>query len=73
MELEPPIIPHTDIWETKVYPGSSLLVPHFRRTGNKCPIYHRDLLTHIRWFGGNDDRCIVAVWCEECKVAYEVW
>jgi hypothetical protein len=73
MELEPPIIPHTDIWETKVYPCSSLFIPHFSWTGHKCPVNHRDVLAHIGWFGGNDYRCIVAVGCEECKVAYEVW
>jgi hypothetical protein len=73
MEFEPPIVPYTDIWETEVYPCSSLLISHFGWTSHKCTIYHRDLLAHIGWFGGHNDRCIVAVGGEECKVAYEVW
>lgn len=32
MKLEPPIIPHTNVRETKVDPSRSCLIPHFRRT-----------------------------------------
>jgi len=73
MKLESPIIPHTDIWETKVDPRSSLLIPHLRWTCDKCSVYHRDVLALIGWFGSDDDCRVVAAGSEESKVAYEVW